>query len=80
MAIGLILLRRRPVLRRGYHIWGFPITPALFALSSFAIVINQIISSPGESLYGLSLVLAGLPVYYLQARTQNERSHARARH
>jgi basic amino acid/polyamine antiporter, APA family len=80
MAIGLFLLRRRPDLRRGYGIWGYPVTPALFALSSFAIVINQIISSPQESLFGLSLVLLGLPAYYLLARNQKQRSQSSVHH
>ncbi|MFC2168627.1 APC family permease [Acidobacteriota bacterium] len=65
MAIGLILLRRRKDLQRGYSIWGYPIIPIIFTLSSFVIVINQIVSSPKESLVGLSLVLIGIPVYYL---------------
>ncbi|MFQ5606012.1 MAG: APC family permease [bacterium] len=64
MAIGLFILRRRPNVVRDYHIWGYPIVPALFTVFSFAIVINQIISDPGESLLGLSLVVAGLPVFY----------------
>jgi hypothetical protein len=42
--------------------------PIVFALSAFAIVINQVIDSPIESLTGLSLVLIGLPVYYWWAR------------
>ncbi|HET7039394.1 MAG TPA: amino acid permease, partial [Gemmatimonadales bacterium] len=62
MALGLILLRRRG-LTPPYRAPGFPAVPALFALASFAIVVNQIVSDPGESLVGLSLVVAGLPVY-----------------
>jgi APA family basic amino acid/polyamine antiporter len=65
MAVGLFLLRRRREIERDYRIWGYPVVPALFIVSSFAIVVNQIISDPGESLFGLSLVLIGLPVYYL---------------
>jgi APA family basic amino acid/polyamine antiporter len=49
-------------------VWGFPVIPALFILCSFAIVVNQIISDPKESLFGLSLVLVGLPVYYLWSK------------
>lgn len=80
MAIGLFLLRHRPAIRRSYRIWGYPVTPALFAISSFAIVINQIVSSPLESMFGLSLVLIGLPAYFLQARYNQERSQASASH
>jgi hypothetical protein len=42
--------------------------PALFALASFAIVIDQIVRNPGASLTGLALVAAGLPVYAVWAR------------
>lgn len=68
MAIGLILLRRRSNIVRGYRIWGYPVIPAIFIISSLAIVASQIVSDPGESVFGLSLVLAGLPVYFLWAR------------
>jgi APA family basic amino acid/polyamine antiporter len=80
MAIGLFLLRRRLGVPSGYRMWGYPVTPAIFVVSSFAIVANQIVSSPLESLFGLSLVLLGLPFYYLQARHRQERSRARASH
>ncbi|MEE8378687.1 MAG: amino acid permease [Candidatus Aminicenantaceae bacterium] len=74
MAIGLMRLRRRKDLQRGYRIWGYPIIPIVFTLSSFVIVIYQIISSPKESLIGLSLVLIGLPVYYLWTKNKSPRS------
>lgn len=44
------------------------ITEAVFALSAFAIVVNQIVTDPGESALGLSFVLVGVPVYYAWAR------------
>ena len=68
MTIGLVVLRRRPGLERGYEVWGYPVLPSIFVVSSLAIVANQIVIDPGESLFGLSLVLIGLPVYYLWAR------------
>jgi len=74
MTIGLFLLRRRTGLVRGYRIWGYPVIPALFIISSLAIVANQIISNPLESIFGLSLVLIGLPVYYFWAKKYRERS------
>jgi APA family basic amino acid/polyamine antiporter len=67
MALGLILLRRRG-LTPAYRAPGFPVVPALFALASFAIVIDQIVRNPGASLTGLALVAAGLPVYAVWAR------------
>jgi APA family basic amino acid/polyamine antiporter len=68
MALGLILLRRRPDVRRDYSVWGYPLVPLLFAASAFAIVANQVVAEPKDSILGLGLVLAGLPVYLLWAR------------
>ncbi len=65
MTVGLFLLRRRPGITRGFSIWGYPVIPAIFILSSVAIIANQIISDPLESLFGLALVLVGLPVYFI---------------
>jgi APA family basic amino acid/polyamine antiporter len=48
--------------------WGFPALPAIFVLSTVAIVANQLIAEPLESATGLLLVLSGLPVYYFWAR------------
>ncbi len=68
LAIGLMLLRRRADLTRRYSIWAYPVLPLLFAVSSFAIVINTLRSEPRDAAIGLSLVLIGLPIYFLWAR------------
>ena len=68
MALGLIVLRRRSGLTRRYEIPGYPVVPILFAISAFAIVANQVVSAPVESLTGLGLVLVGLPVYMIWAK------------
>jgi APA family basic amino acid/polyamine antiporter len=65
MAIGLILLRRRPEYAPSWRVPGFPVVPLLFAAAAFAIAANQIASQPASSLAGLAMVLAGLPVYWL---------------
>ena len=68
MAIGLFILRRRPGVTRAYSAWGYPWAPALFAVSAFAIVVNQVINDPVESALGLSMVAIGYPVYRFWAR------------
>jgi APA family basic amino acid/polyamine antiporter len=68
MTIGLFLVRRRPEVTRRYSAWGFPVLPLIFAVMAFAMVVNQVVARPAETLTGLGLVLAGLPVYYLWAR------------
>jgi APA family basic amino acid/polyamine antiporter len=55
----------RPGIVRGFNIWGYPIVPAVFILFSLAIVVNQLASDPRESLFGIAVVLLGMPVYYL---------------
>jgi basic amino acid/polyamine antiporter, APA family len=73
LALGTIALRRSPGYAPAFRAWGFPIVPVLFALVCLAIVVNQIASDPRESLTGLALVAAGLPVYAVWRRM-----HARA--
>ncbi len=68
MAIGLLILRRRPDVNRDYEMWGYPVVPVVFILSCFAIVTSHVVSNPGEAVLGVSLVLIGLPVYYRWAR------------
>ena len=68
MAIGLFLLRRRPGVTRAYSAWGYPWAPALFCISAFAIVVNQIINDPVESALGLGMVAVGYPVYRFWGR------------
>ncbi len=73
MAIGLLLLRRKGKLRGSGSAIGSPVLPVVFAAASLAIVVNQIVSDPVESAIGLSLVLAGLPVYFLWTRNSYTR-------
>jgi len=63
LALGTMRLRRAAAYAPAFRAWGFPVAPALFALTCAAIVVNQIASAPRESLTGLALVLVGLPVY-----------------
>jgi APA family basic amino acid/polyamine antiporter len=68
MAIGLMLLRKRKDIVRQYSIPLYPLAPLLFIVSSLAIVVNTLFSNPKDSAIGLSLVLLGLPVYFLWLR------------
>jgi basic amino acid/polyamine antiporter, APA family len=68
MAAGLVRLRARASYAPAYRVWGYPVIPAVFVVSSAYIVVNQIIHDPKESAIGLLLVLAGLPIYYLWLR------------
>jgi APA family basic amino acid/polyamine antiporter len=76
LALGLILLRRRPGYAPAYRIWGYPVLPAVFVVSSWAIVLNQVVSDPLDSAIGLGFVLLGLPIYYIWVRTPGRRPRA----
>ena len=67
--MGVVVLRRKaPDLPRPYKMWGYPATPLAFAAVAFWFVINTIITTPVSSLIGLSIVAAGVPVYYIWRR------------
>ena len=74
VAASLFLLRRRPDYKPQYRVWGFPVLPGIFVLSSLAIVAHEIVKDPVSSLSGLGLVAAGLPVYWLWMRFNKNRS------
>lgn len=68
LALGVVLLRRRP----GYTpAWRMPLVPAapiVFVVVSLMIVVNQIRADLTNSAIGLAIVASGLPAYYLWAR------------
>jgi APA family basic amino acid/polyamine antiporter len=73
LALGTMTLRRSRGYAPAFRAWGFPVVPIAFALVCLAIVLNQIASDPRESLAGLALVAAGLPVYFFWRRTDARR-------
>jgi APA family basic amino acid/polyamine antiporter len=80
MAAGLFLLRRRPDYAPRYRVFGFPIVPAVFIVSSLGIVINHLLSDPVESAGGLALVLIGWPIYHVWVRRRPTAEEPRASH
>lgn len=61
----LFLLRRREPAASGFLMPGHPWTTALFCLACAAVVANTIYRFPGNTLIGLVILAAGLPVYYI---------------
>ena len=64
LAVGLILLRRKPGYAPPFRMTWAPALPFAFAAACVAIVVNQVLSEPLNSVIGLAAVAAGLPVYY----------------
>ena len=69
-SLGVFILRRKmPDAHRPYKVWGYPVVPAIFILFCIGLFINTIVARPREAAIGMSLILAGIPVYlYLQRR------------
>jgi APA family basic amino acid/polyamine antiporter len=70
VAVGLIVLRRRGTVRRRYSIPGYPLLPLIFIASSLAVAVFAIVSNPADSIIGLSLVLSGIPIYFVWRRAR----------
>jgi APA family basic amino acid/polyamine antiporter len=76
LAAGLFVLRRRTGWRPRYLGWAFPLAPLLFIVASLGVALNQLAVNPRDSALGLGLLLLGVPVYFLSARTRETRKNA----
>ncbi len=59
-----VLRKKRPEHPRPYRVWGYPVVPVVFILTSMAFVANTLVERPIESLWGLGLLALGLPAYF----------------
>jgi len=55
--------RSEPDAPRPFRCPGYPVTPVLFVLSAFVIVVNTVVSQPIQSLIGLGITVLGVPAY-----------------
>ena len=60
--------KRYPEMERPYKAFGYPVVPVLFILVAGWLLVNTVLSNPGNSLVGLGLIALGLPVYYYLTR------------
>ncbi|TLZ14927.1 MAG: amino acid permease, partial [Gammaproteobacteria bacterium] len=63
-----MLRRRRPELPRPYRVFGYPFVPALFLLASALMVLNALLTDPGNTGVTLLIIVAGVPAYWLRGR------------
>jgi APA family basic amino acid/polyamine antiporter len=66
LATGLALFvfrRTIPQAPRPYRCWGHPIVPGIFVVSSLLLALNTVRQQPRETLSGLAILAAGIPVY-----------------
>jgi len=70
-AYGVFILRKRmPDAHRPYKVWGYPFVPAIVVLFCIGLFINTVITQPREAIFGMVLILTGVPMYYWFTRKQ----------
>ena len=63
--IGIFILRcKSPETYRPYKAFGYPVLPALYVIIATCIAAILLIDKTSNTLPGLLIVLAGIPVYY----------------
>jgi APA family basic amino acid/polyamine antiporter len=73
-SLGVFILRRKmPDAHRPYKVWGYPWVPAIFVLFCIGLFFNTIITRPREAAIGMTLILAGIPVYLYLKRKYSKR-------
>ena len=64
--IGIFVLRKRePGMERPYKAFGYPVLPAIYIVLALVFCVALIIQKPAYATWGLAIVLAGIPIYYV---------------
>ena len=71
LALGVVLLRRRPGYAPAWRMPLVPLAPIVFVVASLMIVVNQIRADLTNSAIGMAIVASGVPAYYLFARLRS---------
>ncbi len=66
--IGVFILRRKVVSKINFSMIGYPIVPFLFTLVSIWLCFTTIREAPREALFGMLIILVGVPIYYVVCR------------
>jgi APA family basic amino acid/polyamine antiporter len=70
--IGIYILRRkRPDIERPYKAFGYPVLPAVYVILALLFCCGLVWASPTYSLWGLAIMLAGIPLYYIAVASKN---------
>ena len=71
----VILLRKKVPDRKGtYRVWGYPVTPLLFVLTTLFFILNACLKEPNGALFGLAIVALGFPLYFLSSRFKSRQA------
>ena len=71
--IGIFVLRKkRPDAERPYKAFAYPVLPALYIILGLIFCVFLVIFKPVYTLWGLGIVLIGIPVYYIAISGQKK--------
>jgi APA family basic amino acid/polyamine antiporter len=62
-----VLRRKRPDTERPYKAFGYPILPALYVIAALGIVLVLVLYQTQTAGWGIGIVAAGIPVYWLRS-------------
>jgi APA family basic amino acid/polyamine antiporter len=69
--LGIFRLRRtRPDAERPYKAFGYPVVPIIYCLLAGTMAVGLIYAQWQTSVFGLGILLVGIPVYYLSRKKQ----------
>ena len=69
--IGIFVLRKKkPDAERPYKAFAYPIMPALYIVMGLTFCVFLVIFKPAYTVWGLGIVLLGIPVYYIAISRQ----------
>jgi APA family basic amino acid/polyamine antiporter len=74
VAAVFVLRAREPNAPRPYKTLGYPIAPAIFVLTSLAIVLNALYRDPRQFGLGLLVIASGIPLYLWLTRRRGASS------
>jgi basic amino acid/polyamine antiporter, APA family len=60
-----ILRKKRPEISRPYKAFGYPVIPAMYIVTTLAIMVILLIYKPNYTFPGLIIVILGIPVFFL---------------
>ncbi|HSU28135.1 MAG TPA: amino acid permease [Chitinophagaceae bacterium] len=73
--LGIFVLRKkRPDAERPYKAFGYPVLPAIYILLALVFCVALVWASPKFSLWGLGIMLLGIPLYFIAVSGQKNKT------